>query len=172
MWILPREALRNTELLENIKNDKWKIKCLVNEACIYGCPQNINHACYLSLTGGINISCFCNRNDWRYSDLLRTNFILPRWLKNFDNLVDIYILSGRRAPTFKIVDILDAYVNERNDVNLLRIIMWRNNIKAEHYMIPMNRVPYKLLTCRCKVCESVMRQCLSNIQSEDLKYEF
>lgn len=173
----PRESLRNPQLLKNIKSDKWKIKCLVNEACLYGCPQNINHACYLSVGSELHTAYFCNRSTWRYSDILRTNFILPRWLKYFDDIVDIYKLSGRACPTEKIVDMLDAYINERNDVNLLRIITWRVDIQDSRFIIPVNRVPDKLLDCKCsdcdscKICENVVRKCLSNIPLEELRYE-
>ena len=172
----PREALRNPELLKAIKSDKWKIKCIVNEACIYGCPQNINHACYLSVSDQIHSECFCNRRTWRYSDVFRTNFVLPRHLHLFDNLVDIYKISGRDCPTKKIANMLDAYVNERNDVNLLSIITWRVDMGDRRIIIPVNRVPDKLLFCKCKdcktcqICEKVMTKCLQDIPREELKY--
>ena len=58
----PREILRTPNKLKEMKEEGFILKCLINESCLYGCPQTINHC--MSLSNGkplSDISC-CNGN--------------------------------------------------------------------------------------------------------------
>ena len=178
----PREILRDMDELKKIAKSGYRLKCLVNEACVYGCPQNINHAHYIA-DGSRDHEFYCNFIDWDVSDIFRTNFILPRHLKYYDDYVDLFKISGRSNPTNKIATFVDAYVNERNDVSLDQLITTRRNKRFKQakkhfgFTIPVNRIPDKLLTCKCaecdtcdvcdKVAEKLMKQ--ANMSSADFK---
>lgn len=155
MFNPPRESARNIDLLKANRITDYKFKYLVNENCIYGCPQQINHCCYLAAS--IPVLCYCDYGT-TYSDFLRSNFILPRWLKYLDDYVDVYKLAGRTRPTEFIEKTLDAYINERNDVNLLDILQTRQDksfkkIKSD-FEINTKYIPDKLLNCQCKECNT------------------
>lgn len=157
----PREILRTPEKLKEMHDAGFKLKCLINEACLYGCPQSVNHAMYLSskLISDKEIIIRCDRND--PSNIFKGNYILPRWLKEFDEYVDIYKISGRTNSTNLIFKIFDNYINERDDINLndiliggLRTVLTKNKIK-----IPTSIVPDRLLTCECKECDKTCFVC-------------
>ena len=170
----PREILRTPQLLKQVKKLGFKIKCIVNEACLYGCPQNINHACYIanSIESGYGPPrCyFCERPQWKYRDIFKTNFILPRHLAKFDQYVDVYKIAGRSLSTQSLDVIFDAYINERNDVELQDIISsrYRRHFKQLGIHIPVGVIPDKLLTCQCAQCDScdecekIIAQCIKN----------
>lgn len=167
----PREILRTPQLLKHVKSLGFKLKCIVNEACIYGCPQNINHACYIAYESLSNCNIvhqyFCERPEWKLQDILKTNFILPRWLNKFDNLVDVYKLAGRSLPTDKIITIIDAYVNERDDVFLEDIISSRTRryFHQNAIRLSVQNIPDKLLTCQCASCDTCT-QCADYIRNQ------
>lgn len=144
---LPREALRFPQLL---KLHGLRIKCIVNEGCLFGCPQALNHACYLaSNTDGIHYCC----GQGKPSDILRTNFVLPRWLSRFDSIVDSYKIVHRLYSTETLDTILDAYVNERNDVMLSAIVKSRL-MDSRNMDLPVKYISDKLLTCECRDCDT------------------
>ena len=180
----PREILRNVEALKELKKTGFKLKCIVNEACYYGCPQNINHAHYIAAQG-IGHAYYCDRNEWKLSDILRTNFILPRHLKYYDEYVDIYKLSGRGQSTAMIAKIIDAYVNERDDVTLNDILTTRRLFVLErlrnkyNIQLTAKSIPDKLLTCQCldcdngcNICDKVIEKILkkANVTEQDIKH--
>ena len=160
----PREILRDELMLRQVASTGYKLKCIVNEACIYGCPQNINHAHYIAY-GKCNHAAYCDRQQWRLSDLFKTNFILPRQLKYYDDYVDIFKISGRGFTTNMIATMLDSYVNERNDVHLGQLITSRKNkmlLNAKekyNFTIPVKMIPDKLLSCRCEQCDDGCEVC-------------
>lgn len=176
----PREFFRNEKLREELKDIGIPIKAIVNEACYYGCPQNMNHACYIGNVQSNNIVYFCDRREWKYSDILRTNFILPRHLKIYDNCVDVYKIAGRHRSTENIFHILDCYVNERNDVDLFSLLSSRfihGRIIDKGLKLPVKNVPDKILTCECKecgkecnICDKVMEKAVnkSGLTKQDL----
>lgn len=160
----PREVMRDVELLKKIASTGFRLKCLVNEACVFGCPQNINHAHYVA-DKGLGHELYCDAYQPRLSDIFRTNFVLPRHLKYYDDYVDLYKLSGRGHKTDRIARIVDAYVNERDDVPLNHAITSRkskllNTLEAEYnFTIPVSAVPDKLLTCMCEKCDNGCEIC-------------
>lgn len=173
----PRESLRNIEMLEQFRQTNFKLKYIVNEGCVYGCPQQINHACYISTKTQIQ-DLFCDNQEYKYRYLLQSNWILPRWLKYLDNYVDVFKLSGRLEPNKAIKNILDAYINERNDVDLFSIITTRQNTifkkQNPQFKINVNLIPDKLLMCKCEECDAcniclnVMKSLLKKNNVDDI----
>ena len=153
----PREILRTPEKLKEFHDSGFKIKAIINESCLYGCPQTINHC--MALAAMKKIECQCNRLD--LSNAFKGNYILPRWLKYFDKYVDIYKISGRMSTTNYILNCLDAYINERDDINLEDIVIGGNikAIKELGLSIPTKIIPDKLLTCECKNCNKTCFVC-------------
>lgn len=164
MFNPPRETLRIPSLLKQIHKAGFKTKYIVNEPCMFGCPQQINHACYIAARAD-DCEFFCDRKDKDLADILKSNVILPRWLPILDQYVDVYKLSGRARSTKSIVYMLDAYVNLRNDVLLNDIIVHRSSDFYKDIKIPVNIIPDKLLTCQCldcdncKLCDDIIADC-------------
>lgn len=155
----PRETLRIPSLLKQIHKLGYKTKYLVNEPCLFGCPQQINHACYTAVRDSYRGKCesFCDRPNKDMLDVFKSNVILPRWLPKLDPYVDVYKLAGRNDETSRIVRALDAYINERDDLDLLDFI--NNHKTLTRYVqlglkIPTKMIPDKLLTCQCSQCDT------------------
>lgn len=142
-----RDILRTPNLLKKIHDAGFTLKCMVNESCRYGCPQQMTH-CFNRATN-FNLACSNMKKD----AILKCNWILPRWLEEFDEYVDIYKIIGRGASTEKIISMLDAYINERDDIYLDDFI-YGGVARGNHVNLPTNIIPDKLLTCECLDCKT------------------
>lgn len=105
----PREILRVPSKLKEMSEAGFKLKCLVNEGCFVGCPNSFNHQMSVSLgcLGSLN-SCTM----FGPGDILRGNYVLPRWQKHYDEFVYIYKISGRNVFGDYPFRTLDAYLSE------------------------------------------------------------
>lgn len=152
----PREILRVPSKLKEMHEAGFKLKCLVNEACLVGCPNSFNHQMAISL------GCLGTMNGCAMSgpgDILRGNFILPRWQKYYDEYVTVYKISGRNVPNAYPFRALDAYLSEENGFPLSELFMSGVIYTMDRFLplevkskITLNIVPDKLLTCECKDC--------------------
>ena len=151
----PREILRFPSKLKEMHQEGFKLKCIINEGCLVGCPNTFNHQMSISLASYSGSNCIQNG----IGDIFKCNWILPRWQKYYDKYVDIYKIAGRNTlgnyPFFA----LDAYIKERDDL-VLSDLMISGCITRIHRMLPadvLNKitlkiVPDKLLNCECKGC--------------------
>ena len=151
----PREILRSPAKLKEMHDAGFKLKCLLNEACLFGCPQMLNHCMMRALNKMASINC----SRYEPSNIFKGNYIVPRWLDRLDEYVDIYKISGRNLDRAEdIFKILDAYITESEDVylkdllnsgvyELLGYIPSLSELKASD-------VPDKVLTCECKECDT------------------
>lgn len=155
----PREILRSPGKLKEMHDEGFKLKCLCNEACLYGCPNTVNHCMNVAL-GSKPFDGLCDRN--QPVNFFKANWILPRWLPKLDPYVDIYKISGRMASTDYIQYTLKAYINEEDDIDLLKIVIGgtRMGIAAEISSIPCNMIHDKLLVCECRECNNNCIECL------------
>lgn len=157
----PRDILRTPNLLREMSNRGFKLKCIVNESCRYGCTQQMTH-------------CFCGNNihgkmslDCKYLDdsgILKCNWVLPRWLKYLDEYVSVYKIVGRGETTERILLILDSYINERND-GYIDDFIYGGAYRGKHYNLPVKIVPDKLLTCMCMECGNSCNLCDKVVQT-------
>lgn len=152
----PREILRNYSKLKEMHDAGFKLKCIVNESCLYGCPNSFSHQMSISL----NAFCFASCLQKDYADLFKSNWILPRWQKHYDKYVDIYKIAGRNVPGNYPFFVLDAFIHERDDICLLDLLI--SGTSAFYKMtlqdnvlkkITLDKVPDKLVFCECKDCE-------------------
>lgn len=148
----PREAARTKGLLKALKNDGYQLKVLMNEACIYGCVYRYTANC-----GN------CMKFD--FINGLRTNFILPRWMDELDECVDVYKLSGRMETLDKLKCIFDSYIFHKpfeyiNDIVVCKVIH-PINILYHRYGIKIREsdLPQKLLYCENKYCYKGCTEC-------------
>lgn len=156
----PREILRTPEKLKEMHEAGFKLKCIVNEGCLYGCPQTINH-CMMRAVDKFSMTN-CLRND--YVNVLKANYVLPRWLDKLDEYVDIYKIAGRGAGnTQYIFDTLENYINGRDDLSIKELVF--GGVDITFYQdnnlgnITLNEIPDKLLTCECKECDDTCFLC-------------
>ena len=143
----PREILRIPENLKKMHDAGYKLKCLINEGCLMGCPMRCSAPILSCCQNGI-------------ADLFRANWILPRWQKHYDEYVDIYKIAGRNSEGDYPFKTMDAYLTENNDM-VLSELMISGTVMFAHRMLPkevlqkitIDKVPDKLLTCECSSCE-------------------
>ena len=153
----PREILRVPENLKKMHDKGYKLKCLINEGCLMGCPNSFNHNLSIAMSCSAPILSCCQNG---IADLFRANWILPRWQKYYDEYVDIYKIAGRNSEGDYPFKTMDAYLTENNDMPLEELMI-SGTIMFAHRMLPkeilqkitIDKVPDKLLTCECSSCE-------------------
>ena len=153
----PREILRMPAKLKEMHDAGYKLKCLINEACLMGCPNSMCHNLSIALRCYAGTLSCCQNG---IADLFRANWILPRWQKHFDEYVDIYKIAGRNADGDYPFTTMDAYLEE-NDAMPLSDLMISGTVSFAYRMLPaeilknitLDKVPNKLLTCECKGCD-------------------
>ena len=153
----PREILRVPENLKKMHDKGYKLKCLINEGCLMGCPNSFNHNLSIAMSCSAPILSCCQNG---IADLFRANWILPRWQKYYDEYVDIYKIAGRNSEGDYPFKTMDAYLAENNDMPLEELMI-SGTIMFAHRMLPkeilqkitIDKVPDKLLTCECSSCE-------------------
>ena len=153
----PREILRTPSKLKEMHDNGFKLKCLINEGCLYGCPQTINHCMAYATDTGINTNCI--RDD--ISNFFRGNWVIPRWLDILDEYVDIYKLAGRHRVDMSIFSTLDNYIRGEEVNDIRKILIGGVNNYAIKYNVPISYsiIPDKLLTCECKECRKTCFIC-------------
>lgn len=157
LFNVPRDSMRMPGLLKKMHEQGFQLKCIVNESCLYGCAQQMMH-CFTETgrkTDHYRYQCQRLKDP---ADILRCNWILPRWLPYFDEYVSVYKIVGRGATTKRISTMLDAYINERDDIWIDDII-YGGAYRGSHYNIPTSAVPDKLLTCNCMECGTTCNLC-------------
>ncbi|SDC44243.1 Peptidase family U32 [Succiniclasticum ruminis] len=153
----PREILRVPENLKKMHDKGYKLKCLINEGCLMGCPNSFNHNLSIAMSCSAPILSCCQNG---IADLFRANWILPRWQKYYDEYVDIYKIAGRNSEGDYPFKCMDAYLTENNDMSLSELMI-SGTIMFAHRMLPkeilqkitIDKVPDKLLSCECSSCE-------------------
>lgn len=173
---VPRETLRFSNQLKEAKeicNElNLKLKAIVNEACLMDCPQFISHACLRSLNISDSKSeyYYCTRKEWKYEDVLKTNFILPRHLKQYDQYVDIYKIAGRDYFSLEqLIHAISSYISEDNSTDLFSLITIKSSIRKQfNQKILIKAIPDKILTCelknckQCQICNKVISKLVKN----------
>lgn len=154
----PREIMRTPDRLKEMHQAGFRLKCLVNEACLMGCPNSFNHN--LSIARGerpLLLSCCQNG----IGDLFRANWILPRWQKHYDEVVDIYKIAGRNSAGGYPFRTLDAYLEENDTLPLSELMLSGTMLFATRMLpqevlqkITIDKVPDRLLTCQCRECSN------------------
>ena len=152
----PREILRVPSKLKEMHDAGFGLKCLVNESCLIGCPNSFNHSMSIALRClGILDMC-CQRG---VGDILRGNYIVPRWQKHYDRYVDIYKIAGRDTVGDYPFKCMDAYLREEDKMVLSDLILGGTVAQFKRIVpdgirdrLTLDRVPDKLLSCECKGC--------------------
>jgi collagenase-like PrtC family protease len=154
----PREAAKSPSMLKEMRNAGYKLKVIVNQACMYGCGYMLNHSC--GITKLTEIDCG-HRNP---VNIFRTNVVIPEWLDYLDEYVDIYKIVGRHFNNNEMKYILDAYIlgtpykfldeiismNKRSYINILKMAGIR---------IRPDDIPSKTRYCEAKDCDKTCFVC-------------
>jgi len=182
--IVDRDINHNEELIKNISNNvSAKIKLLVNECCLNECLFRTYHFNLLSHHQGdiayhkiLPCTKIYSKEPWK---MLKSSFILPKDLDNYDDFVDIFKLAGRELPTKLLKHLLEIYFHRKNEGDLLTVLssyglhVWKNEFIKKHNKIPylqMDKLPKNFksfiancdLNCKeCNYCEKVWNTCLT-----------
>ena len=153
----PRDTSRNFSYLKKLKEAGYRIKLLINETCYLSCPF---------------ISSFCNvsqekRLCIRYhpriiNDALnpfKLCIIFPNWLKKYDEVVDIYKISGRFSSTDYIFNLLDIFAKypERSCYMTDLIEKFPEDMKIKTDNIPLYISDCDKNCNDCRMCDSLFR---------------
>lgn len=160
----PREILRAHTKLKEMADAGFRLKCLIDASCLYGCPNTINHAICISTDSRFNGYCYQNG----IGDIFRCNYVIPRWLDSLKQYVSVFKISGRNS-TQEAMDginmrpfiLLDAFVSRENKASIFDFFgdgplqYFRNSVPKEVLdKITLDKVPDKVLTCECKDCKN------------------
>ena len=167
----PREAAKTPSMLKEMHSAGFKLKVLLNEACLYGCPFTINHAC--GVAEGKKTYISCSLND--YSNALRTNLFLPQWLDTIDEYVYCYKLSGRDSSYNTLKNILDAYILQKPMTYIDEISTFGGknairDLKSNGVRIKISDIPEKTRYCEAKECNTTCFICSEKMQQINTKY--
>lgn len=160
----PREAGRIPELLRTMHEYGYRIKLLVNEGCIFGCPYSYNHAC--EVASQINQLSVNNKLCGIYDieNIFKTNLILPKWLDYLDEYVDVYKIAGRNSSANKLRRMFDAYIHQIkfkyiNDYMLCGNEHIIQKLANNNIMIEEDIIPDRLRYCESKDCHLTCFEC-------------
>lgn len=167
-FILPVDTLRNRDYVEYLKKvlkdyDKntynAKLQAVVNNTEYYG------DTCYNKDVYRQSRITYMRYSQWnRPNDFFRKNWVLPRWLKIYDEIIETYILEGLYSyDTDKLFKTLDCYINKKDDCTLSDIL----NCPMEEALanLPLNRVKGKLARCMCRECGVICDTCVSELKT-------
>lgn len=148
----PREIGRTPSLMKVFHEHGIKQKVLLNNACAYGCSNQLNHTCSCGL-GLKNNTFFCTYGD--FTKWLKNCVILPRWMNSMDEYVSIYKIAGRFLPTNVIQSYCDAYILGTSKTYMSEISSGGTltSLYKKGYDIPLALIPDRLKECECKDCE-------------------
>lgn len=160
-----------------------ELKILVNHSCLVNCASHVFHHDIVStvLDNSTDITSWSkmqnfsklnnsikicdkyiesNRDTFNY--LKETAVIRPEDIHLYDDVLDVYKISGRGNPSSSVIRYIKAYANEKWDLNLIDI----TEIPFEPlYIINNSKMPLdygtKKLNCRhrcyaCTYCEEVL----------------
>ena len=160
----PREILRTPSRLKEMHDAGFRLKCLVNEACLMGCPNSFNHNLSIAM-GRRPVLLSCCQNG--VADLFRANWI--------------YKIAGRNTEGDYPFKTLDAYLAEDDSMPLAELMISGTVLFATHMLpaeilrkITIDKAPDKLLTCECRECErcGLCERILSEIIPEKYRESF
>lgn len=145
---IQKDLLRDFKALKEIRKktkNKIKFSIIINEGCITGCPYQIVHQVYAS-TMPIGVSLDFDKKfkfavakckhitcsaPWKIFD---SNWILPKHLKYYKNLIDEFKLTDRNDSTETIFNTIKAYTTGKyNKENLCELISLLN---MENFLFP------------------------------------
>lgn len=145
---IQKDLLRDFKTLKQIRREiknKIKFSIIINEGCITGCPYQIVHQVYASImpvkasldfdkkfkfavAKCKHITCSA---PWKIFD---SNWILPKHLKYYKNLIDEFKLTDRNDSTETILNTVKAYTTgEYDKENLCKLISLLN---MENFLFP------------------------------------
>lgn len=155
----PREAARMPGMLKQFHDAGFKLKVLVNDTCLFGCPYHVAHAAMNSIHGFFfrpgGEGCTLRKPE----NFFKSNWVLPRWLPLLDDTVDVYKIVGRGYPLELVTKITDAYI-ELNDAVSINELVGHTGTNYNYFdkRVPCSVIPDKLLSCQRMSCDSC-REC-------------
>jgi hypothetical protein len=149
----PREIGRTPSLMKEFHEHGIKQKVLLNNACAYGCSNQLNHTCSCGLEYDNNkFSCTYGK----FTKWLQNCVVLPRWMPSMDEYVSIYKIAGRFLPTNVVQSFCDAYIlgTQKTYASEIAGGGTLSSMYQMGYDLPLALVPDKLRSCECRECES------------------
>ena len=132
-FVPDRDINRNLDLLKEIKEaTEMEMTLMVNEGCLFRCPQRIVHYnfsshCSKSENKQYNTTDF-NSNFCRNirlnapQEIIKSQFILPQHLRYYKNIADSFKIVGRTMPTPWVLSATESYLCEKYNGNLLDLL--------------------------------------------------
>ncbi len=181
---LNRDINRDMKLLEEIKRAvNCGLRLLVNEGCLFKCPQKIFHDNWLSYssrelmsiervrTRGMKTDFFTRWCRGVYkSDLpqiLKSPWIRPEDLRKYEKITDFFKITDGQYPTSLIIKIVKAYLNEFYNGNFTDLFPPRQlsiKIRNEDLKGFFEKVIACDKTCsKCHYCEKLAKRIIKRV---------
>ncbi len=164
----PRETGRTPGLFTSFKQAGYKLKVMINDACLYGCPYHVAHAAVNEIHSFEKFhpegeDCLFGQTE----NFFRGNWLLPRWLPLIDEYVEVYKIVGRGFPLEDVKKIVTAYINLDDSLPINELLGATGvNYRFHDKKVPCSRIPDKLLTCQrlecdpCGICTNLTKEFL------------
>jgi len=180
---IDRDINRDLDLIKEIKEKTGlKIKMLVNEGCLRNCPFRKIHFNM--------ISHFCDTNEFdkrscitlikkHPEKIFSIPFVRPEDIKYYKGLVDYFKLATRTMAAGKAALILDAYINEKFDGDLLFLLSTKTLFDyftdINNQILSENNFFEKLSNCRdkcesCNYCRNLLKKSASVVKFKNDAY--
>lgn len=169
-FILPLDTLRNRDYIEYLRNIHSdynknsydaKFQAVVNNTDYYGDP------CFNKNAYRVTRTEYMKYDQWhRPYDVFRQNWVLPRWLKIYDDIIETYIIEG--LYNYSIDDLfktVDCYISRTNDCTLGDIA------KTSIPDYPVKDIKSKLARCMCRECDYSCDTCKQALDMYYKKHE-
>ena len=181
-FVPDRDINRNLDLLKEIKEaTDMEMILMLNEGCLFKCPQRIFHYNFISHWSRIEKEkhidfptnyCIALRGQ-RPEELLKMQFILPQHLKHYRKITSSFKIVGRKKDTPEILRITEAYLEENFKGNLLDIMSSATPEIKERYgfNIPAkfldDKFFRKVTSCsknctKCNYCKQLVNKLLNS----------
>ena len=174
----PREFCRKPKVLKEMADAGFKLKVLINEACLFDCPHFMNHCAHYA--NGTNRGYDCL--DYKDDLIFKSNLFLPEWMPIIDDYVFCYKIAGRNLSLNTLKSFFDSYILRKKYSYIDEIANYsRYNIIQKMIdkgiRIKPTDIPLKVISCECKncstctMCSDAMKRVYNryNISEKDMK---
>lgn len=179
-FVPDRDINRDLELLKEIKDaTNMEMTLMVNEGCLYRCPQRNIHYNFISHWSKLNKEkhidfltnyCVALRGQ-KPEELLKSPFVLPQHLKFYRKITSSFKIVGRTRTTQEILQMTRAYLEETFQGNLLDIMSSATPLVKNKYgyNIPaelLDEAFFKKVTscnkncAKCNYCAALVKKAL------------
>lgn len=144
---------RNIGKIKEIYELGYDIIIPINDQCLTFCNNRIKTLIYGKCSNMYN-----NCSNGIVQNMLKYNWLIPKWLTHYDNMNPLYYISSLSANIDYPFDTVKIY-SKNDDVALRNVVKSFGAIPEERMDISTALLPDELMTCNFNDCETVCHKC-------------